>query len=54
MRRWLDEKALRLAYRLISFTRPLLDDINDDSKLEGAQHFIAEVVTRRFAIGARA
>lgn len=52
MKNWLDEMALRLAYRLIAFTRPRFDNINDDSKLDGAQRFIAEVVTRRFALAA--
>lgn len=53
MRNWLDKTALRWAYRLIAFTRPMRDDINDDAKLQGAQRYIDEVYTKRYPLGAR-
>lgn len=48
MKNWLDKTALRLAYKLIAFTRPMFDDINDDAKLQGAQRFIDEVYMKRY------
>lgn len=50
MRNWLDKTALRWAYRLIAFTRPMYDDINDDSKLQGAQRYLDEVYTKRYPL----
>lgn len=52
MRRYLEERALRLAYRLLYFVRrdAGLRDINLDAKLDGAQRYIAEVVTQNYGL----
>lgn len=50
MRNWLDRMALKWAYRLIGFTRPMYGDINSDAQLQGAQRDIDEVYTRRYPL----